>query len=108
MEIIKVETLEQLNKLSDCSAMTWEGLAESDFEIALQTCGNENAKGYLIKGETMNKLCELTDNNAYPNDLNIFCIDNYKGLAMSYGARWLNDIIDNNARRQRQIEKAGK
>jgi hypothetical protein len=100
MEIIKVETKEQLKALYDCSAMTWEGLREDNFEIALQECGQADAKGYLTKGKVMNELCGLTGNNAYPDDLNIFSIDKFQGLAINYGARWIDDVIDNNARRE--------
>jgi hypothetical protein len=48
----------------------------------------------------MNKLCKLTGNNAYPNDLTIFSIDKFKCLAITVGARWMDDIISNNARRE--------
>ena len=49
----------------------------------------------------MNKICKLTGDNAYPDDLNIFSIKDFKGLAIQYGARWIDDVIDNNARRQK-------
>lgn len=101
MEIITVETKEQLKELYDSSAMTWEGLREEDFGVALETCGAEGAKGYITKGSVMNKICKLTGDNAYPDDLNIFSIAKFKGLAMNYGARWIDDVIDNNARRQK-------
>ena len=100
MEIIKVETKEQLKELYNCSAMTWEGLIEEDFETALNMCGAEGAKGYVTKGAVMNKICKLTGSNAYPDDLDIFSIDKFKGLAIMYGARWMDDIIANNADRQ--------
>ena len=100
MEIIEVKTIEQLEGLYHSSAMTWEGLREEDFEVALQKCGQANAKGFLTKGAVMNKLCKLTGDNAYPDDLNIFSIMEFKGLAMYFGARWMDDIIDNNARRE--------
>lgn len=100
MEIIKVETKEQLKELYNCSAMTWEGLIEEDFETALNMCGAEGAKGYVTTGAVMNKLCKLTGSNAYPDDLTIFSIDKFKGLAIMYGARWMDDIIANNADRQ--------
>ena len=101
MEIITVETKEQLKELYDSSAMTWEGLREEDYEIALKECGQENADGYITKGSVMNKICKLTGDNAYPDDLNIFSIKDFKGLAIQYGARWIDDVIDNNARRQK-------
>ena len=101
MEIITVETKEQLKELYDSSAMTWEGLRSEDFEVALEMCGKEDADGYITKGSVMNKLCKLTGDNAYPDDLNIFSIKDFKGLAIQYGARWIDDVIDNNARRQK-------
>ena len=100
MGVITVNTLEDLKTLYDNSAMTWEGLVEEDFGTALEYCGADGAKGYLTKGETMNKLCHLTGSNAYPKDLTIFSIYPFKGLAIQYGARWMDDIIDNNADRQ--------
>ena len=100
MEIINVTTKEQLKELYNCSAMTWEGLVEEDFETALNMCGAEGAKGYVTKGAVMNKICRLTGNNAYPDDLDIFSIDKFKGLAIMVGARWMDDIIANNADRQ--------
>ena len=99
MEIIKVETKEQLKALNDCSAMTWEGLIEEDFGAALDMCGAEGAKGYVTTGKVMNEICHLTGNNAYPDDLTIFSIDKYKGLAIMFGARCMDDIISNNADR---------
>lgn len=100
MEIIKVETKEQLKALNDCSAMTWEGLIEEDFGAALDMCGAEGAKGYVTKGKVMNEICHLTGNNAYPDDLTIFSIDKFKGLAIMFGARWMDDILSNNADRE--------
>lgn len=100
MEIINVTTKEQLKELYNCSAMTWEGLIEEDFETALNMCGAEGTKGYVTKGAVMNKICKLTGSNAYPDDLDIFSIDKFKGLAIMYGARWMDDIIANNADRQ--------
>ena len=100
MEIIKVETKEQLKALNDCSAMTWEGLIEEDFGAALDMCGAEGAKGYVTTGKVMNEICHLTGNNAYPDDLTIFSIDKYKGLAIMVGARWMDDVISNNADRE--------
>ena len=101
MEIITVETKKQLKELYDCSAMTWEGLRNEDFEVALNMCGAKGAKGYVTKGAVMNRLCKLTGSNAYPDDLTIFSIDKFKGLAIAVGARWMDDIIDNNARREK-------
>ena len=100
MEIIKVETKEQLKALNDCSAMTWEGLIEEDFGAALDMCGAEGAKGYVTTGKVMNEICHLTGSNAYPDDLNIFSIDKYNSLAIMVGARWMDDILSSNADRE--------
>ena len=100
MEIIKVETKAQRKALNDCSAMTWEGLREEDFGAALDMCGAEGAKGYVTTGKVMNEICHLTGHNAYPDDLTIFSIDKFKGLAIMVGARWMDDIISNNADRE--------
>lgn len=100
MEIIKVETKEQLKALNDCAAMTWEGLIEEDFGVALDMCGAEGAKGYVTTGKVMNEICHLTGNNAYPDDLTIFSIDKFRGLAIMFGARWMDDVISNNAYRE--------
>ena len=100
MEIVNVTDREGLRYLYQHWAMTWEGLAEEDFELALKECGGEGAKGYLIMGNVMNKICHLEGSNAYPDNLHIFAIYPFKGLAMNWGARWMADIIDNNAERE--------
>ena len=105
VDIINVNTKEQFDFLYKNWAMTWEGLAEESFEEALEECGGENAKGYLIKGKDMNAQYHLTGTNAYPDDLNIFAIYPFKGLAMMYGARWFTDIVDNNTRREKSRKK---
>ncbi len=99
-KVNQVTTKEQARELYDNWAMTWEGLREEDFQLALDTCGVEGAEGYLIKGKDMNDIYNLTGNNRYPNDLNIFAIYPFKGLAIQYGARWFTDIVDNNAARE--------
>lgn len=102
MKIIEVKTIDQLKELYDSSAMTWEGLAEECFEEALECCcaDGKDGIGYLTSGEVMNKLCHLTGTNSYANNINIFSIKNFKGLAMSVGARWMDDVICNNAYRE--------
>jgi hypothetical protein len=102
MKIINVTTKEQLKELYDNWAMTWEGLSEDSFEEALECCSKSgtDGTGYLMKGSVMNELSRLTGSNAYPDDLNIFSIIDFKGLAIQFGARWMTDIIDNNLRRE--------
>ena len=104
MKITNVETKEQLKELYDCSAMTWEGLSvdEGNLKDALEACCSDGADGevFITKGKTMNNICKLKGSNAYPDDLNIVSIKKYKCLARSVGARWMDDICDNNARRE--------
>ena len=104
-EIIEVKTKDQFDYLYDNWAMTWEGLIEDDFQLAIDTVGGENAKGYLIKGEDMNKQYHLTGDNAYPTNLSIFAVYPSKGLAIQYGARWFTDIVDNNREREKLKRK---
>ena len=70
---------------------------------------------YVWEGRQFNKLYGLTGSNAYPDDLTFVSIplDAWKPgqigrLAMTkmqYGARWLDDIVDNNARRQSELNR---
>ena len=102
MTIKQITTKEELKNLYDHSAMTWEGLSKDSFEEALECCcvDGKDGTGYVTTGKTINEICHLTGSNAYPDDLIIFSIINFKGIAVSYGARWIDDIIDNNARRE--------
>ena len=104
-DIINVNTKKQFDFLYKNWAMTWEGLSEESFEEEQEKCSGENAKGYLIKGKDMNTQYHLTGTNAYPDDLNIFAIYPFKGLAMMSGARWFPDVVDNNARREKARRK---
>ena len=58
--------------------------------------------GYHFKGEVMNRLCHLTGNNAYPDDLTFLVIPNYYNpmVKLELGARWFDDIVANNAIKQ--------
>lgn len=104
MKITNVETKEQLKELYDCSAMTWEGLNtdEDNLKAALEVCCVDGVDGeiFITKGKTMNEICRLSGDNAYQDDLNIVSIKNFKGLAFRVGARWCDDICDNNAHRE--------
>lgn len=104
-EIINVKDLKDLKFLYDNWAMTWEGLRKEDFELAMNECGGEGVKGYVITGADMNKLSKLHGDNTYSDDLNIFAIYPFKGLAIQVGARWMTDIIDNNLYREHTTAK---
>ena len=66
---------------------------------------------YTWKGKLMNQIYMLTGSNAYPEDLTFVSIPlnmfkNMEKLAilkLQFGARWLDDIVDNNA--HRELEK---
>ena len=105
-----ITTREEIENLG--SALTIEGLAEESIPDfigwvkELTPMINEDA--YIIKGKTMNDAYNLTGNNAYPDDCTIVSIDlndmeNYNAVIFprfQIGARWLDDIVDNNLRRE--------
>lgn len=106
----ELTTLEELNDLG--SALTMEGLAESSipdlFDWVEQHTPMKNRNAYIIKGATMNRIYGLTGNNAYPDDCTLVAIklediENYMKIVISrfqIGARWFDDIVDNNAMRE--------
>ena len=116
-EIIECTTRQEIEGLG--SALTFEGfdLDGGDLEFLDQWleshgCELKAPVAYLIKGETMNNLYNLTGNNRYPADLNIVCIDlnnitgNLGGIItarFAIGGRWLDDVIANNV--SRELEK---
>ena len=62
---------------------------------------------YWFNGDVMNKHCHLTGSNAYPDDLTFLCIPDFYNpmFKLRVGARWFDDILDNNLRRQREMEE---
>ncbi len=110
MEIINVSTKEEIEKLG--SALTIEGLAEDSFSDFIdwikQFTPLKRERIYKITGKLMNEIYQLSGNNKYNDDLTIASvdlkdIDDYSPLIINrfrVGARWLDDIIDNNIRRE--------
>ena len=108
----------KIRELKNGSAFTWEGLSglENDKEVILDDFKKANVlddveifEFYTWKGELMNQIYQLTGSNAYPEDLTFVSIplnmfnNNVGKLALvkfQFGARWLDDIVDNNARRE--------
>jgi len=93
-----------IEALYNKSALTFEGLAEESIPDALEYFieekGQEDAFANIFSGEQFNDFFELSENNAYPNDLVIVVFENTGTvLAMAIGARWLDDIVNNNADR---------
>ena len=108
---------EKIRELENDSAFTWEGLSglENDKEAILDEFKKadvlndvETFEFYIWKGKLMNRIYQLTDSNAYPEDLTFVSIPlsmfkNIGKLAMlklQFGARWLDDIVGDNARRE--------
>lgn len=112
MDKIFVTTKEEIDALG--SALTIEGLAEDSIPDFLDWIKEKtklnNEKVYIIKGKVMNEIYNLTGDNAYPDDCTIVSVDlndmeNWSAVVMprfQIGARWLDDIIDNNVRREEE------
>lgn len=116
MNKVYTKSKEDLDKLYADSSLTWEGLDESDENLEavvnwLNTeanCGMIEETFYITSGELMNYVYDLTGENAYPNDLTIVSVmlkdlDKLGSLPLKrfeVGARWFDDIVDNNLRRE--------
>ena len=111
MNIIKCDK-DDLKNLYEGSAWTWEGL-NADKENLNAVIKWFMANGaplkrhefYVTTGKQMNEFCGgLTGDNAYPDDLTILSIelDNITNVETMFikkfevGARWFDDIVDNN------------
>lgn len=119
MKTINVTSEEQLDELYNQSALTWEGLCADAQNLAAveewlkehnALIADTEVTAYIIAGELMNRVYSLTGNNAYPNDLTIvsFVGINQNKIAiprLEVGGRWFDDIVDNNARRERVLEQ---
>lgn len=101
-----------LKELVDGSALTVEGLAESSIDDFLdwieETAGLNVRRAYVTKGSLANREWGLTGSNAYPDDLSLVSVklDDMKDWnkvvipRMQIGGRWMDDIHDNNVRRE--------
>ena len=113
-EIIKVNDALTLNRLYDASALTVEGLAEESIEDFLDavhdTASLKKRRVFVTKGATMNKFYRLHGTNAYPEDLTIVSIlladikrqNRVVAARFEWGGRWFDDIVDNNANREKR------
>ena len=117
---IKVTTRKQLDKLYNCSALTVNGLQDSDEElkafgkwIQCRTKISQPLPIYIIKGKTMNEEYGLTKENAYPEEINLISVD-LNDIEMgskiilerfSIGGRLFDDIVNNNKWRQNEIDE---
>ena len=82
---------------------------KTGYQKMLEKEGIGNVTEWIhFTGKEMNDTYNLTGNNRYPDDLNFLAFPlanmNIGKLAMfkiQMGDRWFDDIVDNNARRER-------
>lgn len=116
MKLIKIkegDALKYFNAFYNNSVFTFEGIDLNDSESLnhlekhLKELGYKGTevKGYTYSGKMMNDIFGLTENNAYPNDLNFLSIPNFYSpmFKVAVGARWFDDIVSNNRIRQNAI-----
>ena len=105
-------TESDIQALEKGSAFTWEGMTTSEDNLqSIVDFFKENTptvklpiKFYIWSGKTMNDLYSLTKGVAYPDDLSFVSIPldcwpdlgNLPIIKFQVGARWLDDIVDNN------------
>lgn len=106
---------ELCDTLYNGSAWTWEGMSTDEENLeaiadwfAEQGCPLTSNDFYITTGATMNAYCGgLKGRNAYQKDLTILSIplDNITDVnklvlkKFQVGARWFDDIVDNNRHR---------
>lgn len=113
--LLKEADKSKIKELEHSSAFTWEGMfldRQNIDEIAEVFINAKVVKketvlitGYIWSGRIMNDLYELHGDNKYSDDLPFLCFDNktFNGAGnldvfkLSVGARWLDDIVRNNA-----------
>lgn len=103
----------ELERLVEGSALTIVGLAESSIDDFLDwiegLAGLKTRRAYVTKGGLANREWGLTGGNRYNDDLNIVSVklDDMRDWnkivlpRMQVGGRWMDDIKDNNVRRER-------
>lgn len=114
VKLIEVTDAGLLKELASASAFTIEGAGGNlnewmeglNEEMTKLGIGDVNTF-YTFKGKLMNDTYALTGSNRYPDTLTFLCFRldglNVGKLAMfkmQFGARWLDDIVDNNLRRE--------
>ena len=117
MNKVFVTTKEELDTLYNESALTFEGMNIDNENLSdiiewlesHNAITNEEPIFHIIKGRFMNEVYKLTGNNRYPDDLNILSITNIKQSKITIprfeiGGRWFDDIVDNNAEREKEKE----
>lgn len=119
MKTVLIKATEQdIEELRNKSAFTFIGAGGNlnDWMIGIndilkQHLINQVSRFYTWNGKLMNDMYELTQNNAYQDDLTFLAFDiteipmdqigKLSMLKLAMGARWLDDIIDNDLARER-------
>lgn len=112
---IYVNSNEQFEKLYNSSALTLEGLDDTDKNLYgfanwiknLSEISNP-LNMYIIKGKQMNEQYGLSGKNKYPAELRIVCVelkdikqvDKIIMPRFEINGRWFDDVVDNNVRRE--------
>lgn len=116
-KITEVGSCDEMERLEGVSALTFEGAVAEEgnlefLEKWFKAVGQElpdEPEAFVIIGEGMNGLYGLTGSNSYPDDLSILMIDciamgvSQAAVAIprfEIGGRWLDDVVENNRRRQ--------
>lgn len=109
IKIVRVTTKEQLEELRNICIFTWVGMSDEEqnleaiYEDLKKTprYGKDTITFYIFKGNLMNESYNLKGTNRYPDDLTFVSVkDFYDPFAkIVFGARWLDDIIDNDIER---------
>lgn len=104
---------EYLDKFFNSSMFTFEGIDITDkksnkkLETALRENGysEDEILTYWFTGADMNKKYSLTGDNAYPDDLTLLVIPEFYNVQFTLltGARWFDDIVQTNARREAEM-----
>lgn len=110
------DNIDKIKELEDSSAFTFEGCSLSESNLTnivdlfkANTDITLPVNFFTWSGKTMNELYNLHNDNAYPDGLHFVAVDlsnwssmrNLPGVKIGMGARWLDDIVDNNAYRER-------
>jgi len=115
LKLTKPEAIDKLDFLERNSALTFEGMIPEEAHLYVDflrdfTEVDDSVDAYIIKGAAMNEKYGLIGKNAYPKNLNFLIVPlrAFKDVAkialprMQIGGRWLDDIVDNNAIRNKE------
>ena len=116
MEIIRVNSREELDFLYEDNALTVVGLCEKSipdlFNILKENTTVHRERAFIISGKLMNEQYNLTGKNAYKDELHIvsisledFDVEPMILKRFEFGGRWFNDVVDNNIRIEKSQRK---